>query len=151
MTLGPLEVAVLEFEGDRFPGEIVPALTEVLDLGIVRIVDIVFVTRDAAGSVAAVELEALDDDMAQAVAPIADDVMGLLSEEDVRRVGAALPNDSSAAIVVLEHRWAARLREAIASAKGRVITMERIPAEVAEAAAAAILTSRRGQPRRQRH
>jgi Family of unknown function (DUF6325) len=137
VSLGPVEVAVIEFEGNRFKGDIVPALAEVVDLGIIRIIDIVFVTKDESGSVRGVELDALADEEAEAVAPVTDDVMGLLSEEDVRRVGAALPKSSSAAMVVFEHSWAARLQQAIRDADGRLVAMERIPVDVVEQAAAA--------------
>lgn len=128
---------MIEFEGSRFRGDIVPALAEVVDLGIIRIIDMVFVTKDESGSVRGLELDALDDDEAEAVAPVTDDVMGLLSEEDVRRVGAALTRGSSAAMVVFEHSWAARLQQAIRDANGRLVAMERIPVDVVEQAAAA--------------
>jgi uncharacterized protein DUF6325 len=134
MMLGPIEVVVIEFEGNRFKGEIAPALAEVVGKGIVRIIDLVFVMKDQNGSVRGLELDAAEADVAQAMYPLTDDVMGLLSEQDVQQVGAELRENTSAALIVFEHRWAARLREAIINANGRVVAQERVPADAVERA-----------------
>ena len=137
MTLGPIEVAVIRFEGNRFTGEIAPALAEVVDRGIVRIVDLVFVTKDRYGVVQAFELDDVEDDVADAMSPLTDEVSGLLSEDDVRQVGEQLEPESSAAMVVFEHAWLRRLREAVVNANGRLVAQERIPPDVVEQALAA--------------
>jgi len=137
VTLGQVEIAVIEFRGNRFGGEIVPALAEVVDRGIVRIVDLVFVVKDAVGTVRGIELEALGGDVGQEMLPLMDDVMGLLSDDDVQQVGDVLPPNSSAALIVFEHTWASGLRQAIANADGRIVAQERVPAEVVQRALAA--------------
>jgi hypothetical protein len=141
-NLGPVEVAVIGFDTNkRFKGEIAPALADVVDAGVVRIIDLVFVTKDANGAVRAMELSDADEDVAEVMSMLTEDVTGLLSEDDVREIGEQLQPDSSAAMIVFEHAWARRLREAILRASGRLIAQERIPAEVVERARAARVTA----------
>jgi hypothetical protein len=137
MVPGPVEVAVISFEGNRFKGEIAPALEEIVERGIVRIVDLVFITKDHAGRVLKFEVDDTDPEVAGAMSPLADEVSGLLSEEDVREIGEQLEPNSSAAMIVFEHAWLRRLREAILNANGRLVAQERIPMEVVERALAA--------------
>jgi len=136
-TMGPVDVAVIEFEGGRFRGEIASALADVVDPGIVRIIDLLFLTRDEDGSVRAIELDEVAPDVADAMSPLTDEVSGLLSEDDVRAVGDRLGTNSLAAMIVFEHAWLSRIREAAERANGRVVAHERIPAEVVEQALAA--------------
>lgn len=141
MTRGPVEVSVIAFDGGQFRGEIAPALAEVVDRGLVRVIDLVFLTKDATGAVEAVELDDVDPDVSDALWPLTDEVSGLLSEDDVREVGTRLEPGQAAAMIVFEHAWLRRLSEAIASANGRLVAHERIPAEVVEQAAAARITA----------
>jgi uncharacterized membrane protein len=134
MIPGPVEVAVISFEGNRFKGEIAPALEEIVERGLVSIVDLVFIAKDDDGRVHAMELDDVDADVAGAMSPLADEVAGLLSEDDIREIGEQLQPNSSAAMVVFEHAWLRRLREAILNANGRLVAQERIPAEVVERA-----------------
>ena len=66
-TLGPVEIAVIGFAGNKFTGEVAPALADLIESGTVSILDLVFVTKDADGSVTAIELSDLDDDIAAPV------------------------------------------------------------------------------------
>jgi len=136
-TMGPVDVVVIEFEGGRFPGDIASALADVVDPGIVRIIDLLFLTRDEDGSVRAIELDEVAPDVADAMSPLTDEVSGLLSEDDVRAVGDRLGTNSLAAMIVLEHAWLSRVRDAAERANGRVVAHERIPAAVVEQALAA--------------
>jgi uncharacterized membrane protein len=137
MIPGPVEVAVISFEGNRFNGEIAPALAALVEQGIVRIVDLVFVARDGSGQVRTFELDDAEADVADVMSPLADEVSGLLSEDDIREIGERLQPNSSAAMVVFEHAWLRRLREAILNANGRLVAQERIPMEIVERALAA--------------
>jgi hypothetical protein len=135
--LGPVEVAVIEFEGNQFKGEIAPAMREVVDRGIVRIIDLLFIWKDREGTVRSIELDDIDPEIADAMSPLTDEVMGLLSEDDARRIGEQLHDNCSAAMIVFEHAWLRRLRHAIANANGRLVSQERIPADVVDRALAA--------------
>jgi Family of unknown function (DUF6325) len=137
VTRGPVEVAVIAFGGGRFRGDIAPALAQAVDRGVMRVIDLVFVSKRADGVVEAAELDDVDADVADALWPLTDEVAGLLSEDDVREVGERLRPGDAAAMVVFEHAWLSRLGRAIADANGRMLAHERIPAEVVERAAAA--------------
>jgi uncharacterized membrane protein len=130
-------VAVISFEGDRFKSEIAPALAQVVDRGIVRIVDVLFIAKDEAGKVRTFELDDAEVELADTMWLLADEVSGLLSEDDIAEIGERIEPSSSAAMVVFEHTWLRQLREAILNANGRLVTQERVPAEIVERALAA--------------
>lgn len=136
MSLGPVEYMVIEFPGNQFKGEIIPALCEVVDAGIIRIIDLVFMRKDEQGNVSVTELADLQKDAADAFAPLARDAGTLFAEEDVRKVGEILEKNSSVALLLFEHIWAIRFRDAVLAASGRVIAGERIPGERVDAALA---------------
>lgn len=137
MVPGPVDVAVISFEGDRFKSEIAPALAQVVERGIVRIVDVLFIAKDEAGNVRTFELDDAEVELADTMWLLADEVSGLLSEDDIAEIGERIEPSSSAAMVVFEHTWLRQLREAILNANGRLVTQERVPAEIVERALAA--------------
>src|SRR5260221_209217 len=104
MSLGPVELLVVEFPGNQFKGEIVPALKELVDKQMIRIVDFVFVRKEADGTVSSLELNQLDDGEYATFDPIVADVTGLLSDDDVRQLGELLDDNSSAGLVLFE-KW----------------------------------------------
>lgn len=131
-AMGPLEYVVIEFEGNHLTGEIVPELHRLRDLGIVRVVDLLLIQKDAQGNVSARELSDLSEEEAKSYGPIAGDVLDLLSEADVETAAADLPLNSSGAIALLEHTWATHLRETIRNAQGRLISGGLLPAAEVE-------------------
>jgi uncharacterized membrane protein len=133
---GPVEYVVIAFPGNRFKGEIVPAIAELVDNDIVRIIDVAFVKKDADGTVTTFEYDSLDDVLAFGFADIDGEAGGVLNDEDLELAAEALTPDSSAALVVWEHRWAARVSQAIRDAGGRIIAGERVPDEIVEQALA---------------
>jgi uncharacterized membrane protein len=138
MSIGPIEYLVVAFPGNKFKGEIVPALAELVENEIIRILDLVFIIKDEEGNVGAVELAELDPDHeAAAMSDIAQIDRGLLNEEDIQLAGEALENNSSAGLLVFENVWATKFAEAVRNADGRLVANERIPHEVVQAAMAA--------------
>lgn len=134
--LGPVEFLVVRFPGSRFTGEITPALIELVEAGLVRIIDLVFISKDEDGSIAAFELSELDDDEAAAFSGLyEDDEDDLLSDEDLEIAAAGLAPGDSAAVLVWEDVWAARFAAAVRGAGGEILALERIPREVVLAAA----------------
>jgi len=127
---------VIEFPGNQFKGEIIPALREVVDKGVIRIIDLVFVRKDEQGNVSVMELDDLQKDAADAFAPLAREASTLFAEEDVRKVSEVMEKNSSVALLLFEHLWATRFRDAVLAADGRLIAGERIPKEVVDAALA---------------
>jgi hypothetical protein len=127
-TIGPVDVAVIGFSGDAFHGEIAPALTELAESGIVRIIDLAFVGKAADGS--AVSMVAIDPEVEAAFAKFADDQHDLLSEEDLLQVAESLDPATAALMIVWENSWAARLAQAVRGANGVLISQDRIPHDV---------------------
>jgi uncharacterized membrane protein len=146
--MGPVEYVVIGFPGNRFKGEIVPAVAELVDNDVVRIVDVAFIKKDADGNVTMFEYDALDDVLEFGFADVDGEAGGVLSDEDLELAAEALEPDSSAALIVWEHRWAARVAQAIRDAGGRIIAGERIPDEIVEHALADLATGPDGDPGR---
>jgi uncharacterized membrane protein len=137
MDVGPVEILMLEFPGNKFTGEIAPALAELVEQGTIRVIDLLFVTKDADGQVAAIELSDAGDDVRNAFEPIVQEASGLLSEEDIEDLGEGLDPDSSAAMLLFEHVWATRFRDAIVNSGGELLASVRIPKEVVDEVVAA--------------
>jgi uncharacterized membrane protein len=131
-----VELAVLEFPGSKFKGEIIPALAELVDDGIVRILDLAIVTKGDDGTITTIELSELDDETGAAFDDLDGEVTGLLSEDDLLAAGEALSAGSTAAVIVWEDVWARRLVEAIRGAGGRLVAHDRLDAETVQAALA---------------
>ena len=129
--MGPVEYLIVEFPGNQFKGEIVPALNELVSNGTIRIIDLIFIRKDADGTVTWNELSALPFEVATLFNDLASEVHDLMTEEDF----------IIAADMLFEHAWATRLRDAIVNAKGRVVDNASIPAAAVEAAMEAALSS----------
>jgi hypothetical protein len=132
--VGPVEYMIVAFPGNKFRGEIAPALQELVDSGTVRIIDLAFVGKNAEGEVLALELSDLDQDVQEALSSLGGEPSGLFNEDDLMAAAEELEPDSSAALLVWEDLWAARLAQAIRDADGRLLDLERVPHEVVEAA-----------------
>jgi uncharacterized membrane protein len=137
MSYGPIEYLIVGFPGNKFKGEIIPALAELVENNTIRILDLVFIAKDEEGNVAAMELTELDpEDEAAAMSDISEVDAGLLNEDDIQLAAESLENNSSAGLLVFENVWAARFAEAVRNADGRLLANERIPHDVVEAALA---------------
>ena len=132
--IGPVEYMAVSFPGNKFKGEIVPALKELVDSGTVRIIDLAFVTKDANGNVLAMEVEELDSDAGKAFAALQAEIGDLVNADDLQAVGEVLEPNSSAAVLVWEDVWATKLANAIRNAGGVLLDLERVPHEVVQAA-----------------
>jgi uncharacterized membrane protein len=139
-SMGPVEYVLIAFPGNRFKGEIVPAVAELVDNDIVRIIDVAFIKKDAGGNITMFAYDVLDDVLAFGFADVDGEAGGVLNDEDLELAAEGLEPDSSAALIVWEHRWAARVAQAIRDAGGRIVAGERIPDEVVEQALADLAT-----------
>ena len=122
----PVDLVLLGFPGNQFTGDIAPALRDLVSSGTVRILDLVFITKDADGNVAGVELGDLGEAGA-AFEEVDGEINELLTDEDIETAGEELEPNSSAALLMFENTWAGRLATAIREANGEVIAYERIP------------------------
>jgi uncharacterized membrane protein len=125
---GPVDLVLLRFPGNQFTGEIAPALGELVSNGTVRILDLVFIIKDADGNVAGVELADLGD-VGAAFESIDGEVSELLTDEDIAAAGEELEPNSSAALLMFENSWAGRFVNAVRAANGEVVAYERIGRE----------------------
>jgi len=130
--LGPVEHLIVGFEGNQFKGGIVPALTDLLDKGLIRILDLAVISKDKDGNVLIFEANELTDEVSQALAKLDCSLMGLLTEQDLLQEAETLPLNYTAASMLFENVWAARFAQAIREADGQMLLNTRIPNDVVE-------------------
>jgi hypothetical protein len=128
-TSGPVDCVLIRFPGNKFRGEIAPALADLVNDGTIHIIDLVFILKDENGDVTAAELTDLGEDAAT-FDDIDGDVGELLSEEDIMDAAEDLEANTSALLIVFENSWAARLATAMRNADGEVVAFERIPHDI---------------------
>jgi hypothetical protein len=133
-VMGPIDYLVVEFPGNRMTGEGLPMLVDLVDRGIIRILDLVFVRKDLDGTLSGVTIADLDSDGRLDLAVFDGASSGLLSSEDIDDAGSVLENGSSAGILVYENTWAAPLAAALRRGGGQLIANGRIPVQAALAA-----------------
>jgi uncharacterized membrane protein len=132
--IGPVDYAIIAFPGNRFRGEIAPAIGELVDDGTIRIIDIAFVGKDADGNAVAMELTELDPDVQEGLEKLGIEVGGLFNEDDLMDAADGLEPNSSAALLVWENVWARKVAQAMRDAGGELLAFERLPHEVVQAA-----------------
>jgi hypothetical protein len=133
MAVGPVDVYIIGFPGNKFTGRIAPAIMELVENGTIRILDLLFVMKDADGIVTTLEAQDLDEDGA-AFVDINVAQPGALGPEDAEEVSDDLPAGSAAMLVAFENLWAGRLVDALQAADAVVIDSIRIPVDVVQAA-----------------
>ena len=136
MTLGPLEYTVIGFAGNNFDGSIAREIGRVVENGTIRIVDAVGVLKDEGGDVAVIEIDAKSDPRFESLAPLLEGTMGLFTPEDVATLAASLPANTSALVLLFEHRWAVHVKEAVQAAGGVLLARSVIAPEILEEASA---------------
>ena len=127
--MGPIDYLIVEFPGNHMTGEALPLLVDLVDRGIVRIIDLMFVRKELDGSVAAMELTDLDGDGELDLTLFEGASSGLLGDEDIEEAGHALEPGNSAGIVVYENVWAAPFAAALRRAGAQVVDSGRIPVQ----------------------
>jgi hypothetical protein len=125
--LGPVDFVIVEFPAGHtnFTGEMAEELLKLVDSGIIRLIDVLILTKDENGDIDAVELEDLEDlgELERLEADLAE----LLAEEDVVNLAAAMEPGSVAGVLVYENLWAAPFAAAARRAGGQLIADGRIP------------------------
>lgn len=133
MTLGPIEMVVIGFPGSKFTGDIRPRILDLVDRGVVNVIDALLVRKDADGGVAFVELQELADDAdALALGAVIHQQLELLSDDDVHTLAEDLRPGSSALAIVFEHTWMRPVRDAVAESGGVLLADIHVPAEVVD-------------------
>jgi hypothetical protein len=132
--LGPVDWIVVEFPGSRFNGQIAPALLDLVERDLVRVLDLLVLKKDAGGSLEAFELSDLDEGEIGELRTYESELAMLLSEEDVTSLAAAIEPGSSAAVLVWENSWAAPFASAVRRSGGQLVASGRIPIQAMLAA-----------------
>jgi hypothetical protein len=134
MELGPVQVLVIGFENGNFSGEILAELRRLREHDIVRLVDLLFVTKDESGEIEALEKSDLAEDETHGFGLLAGALIGVgAADEGAEQSGSvvdpdsvwflsdAIPPGTSAGIALLEHRWAIPLSDAIQGAGANLL------------------------------
>ncbi|MBD0691571.1 DUF6325 family protein [Streptomyces sp. CBMA123] len=136
--LGPIDYLVVEFPGTRLTGEGMPLLLDLVDRGIIRILDLTFVRKESDGSFTAMEVADLDGDGQLDLTVFEGASSGLLGDDDISEAANALEPGSSAAVLVYENLWAAPLAAALRRAGAQFVAGGRIPVQSVLAALEAV-------------
>ena len=129
--MGPIDYVVLEWPGEQPVGDVVPLILDVIDRGIIRVLDIAVVAKGDDGSIATLDLGALDD---ASFAEFDGASAGLLGDDDLEEAAEALKPGTSAAVLVWENRWAAPIAVALRRSGGQLVASGRIPVQAILAA-----------------
>jgi hypothetical protein len=139
MTYGPIDLIALEFPGNRFKGEILPELFDLVDKGIIRIIDLVIIMKDQ-GEVIVREFRELDAAHIDMFNPLKAEVSQMITRADIDMIAEQLAENSTAGLMLIENLWAKKTQQAMLDANGRLVMFERIPHDVVEEALADIAT-----------
>jgi len=132
--MGPVDYLVIEFPGSRMTGEGLPLLVDLVDRGIIRLLDLTFVKKELDGSVRGVTIADLDEDGKLDLAVFEGASSGLLGQDDIEEASGALEPGSSAALLIYENTWAAPLATALRRGGAQLVAGGRIPVQAILAA-----------------
>lgn len=132
--MGPVDYLVVEFPEGRLTGEGLPLLVDLVDRGIIRVLDLVFVRKRADGTVEGVELTDVDHDGTLDLVVFEGVTTGLVDADDLAEAAGVLDVGSIAAILVYENRWAAPLASALRRGGGQLVAGGRVPVQALLAA-----------------
>jgi len=126
--MGPVDYILVEWAGRQPNGEAMPHLVDLVDRGLIRIIDLAFITKDGDGNVAGLELADLGGEVAE-LAVFEGASSGLIRDDDIATAADVLAPGTSAALLVYENTWAAPFAAAVRRSGGELIASGRIPAE----------------------
>jgi hypothetical protein len=132
--MGPIDYVLIEFPDAQPKGEAAPLLLDLVDRGLIRILDFMFIRKDEDGTVSGVEITDLDGDGVPDFLAFEGASSGLLSDEDRDEAGKAMEAGTAAALLVWENRWAAPFARAVRKAGGQLVASGRIPVQAVLAA-----------------
>ena len=128
IEMGPIDYLLVEWPGRQPNGEAAPYLVDLVERGLIRILDLTFIAKDEDGNVAGLELADLGDGAAE-LSVFEGASSGLISDDDVNEAAAALEPGTSAALLVYENSWAGPFAAAVRRSGGQLVASGRIPAE----------------------
>ena len=133
--IGPVDYAIIVFPGNRFKGDIAPAIADLVENGTIRVIDTAFVGKDTDGNTVAMEMTELDPDVQKGLEKAGIiEAGGLFNEDDLMKAAEGLEPNTSAALLVWENVWARKVAQAMRDAGGVLVAFERLPHDVVQAA-----------------
>jgi uncharacterized membrane protein len=133
IEMGPIDYVLVEWPGRQPNGEVAPHLVDLVDRGLIRILDLALIAKDGDGTAAGIELADLGDGAAE-LSVFEGAASGLISDDDIGEAAAALEPGTSAALLVFENTWAAPFATAVRRSGGQLVASGRIPVADIEAA-----------------
>jgi hypothetical protein len=128
LELGPVDYLVIEFPGSKMTGEGFPILVDLVDRGVIRILDLVFIQKDLEGEVTVVELSEFDDETAGHLSVFQGASSGLLDGSDIGEAAKAVEPGSAAGILLYENRWAGPFVAAMRRSGAELVASGRVAA-----------------------
>jgi hypothetical protein len=138
--MGPIDYLIVEWPGRQPTGEALPHLIDLVDRGLIRVLDLSFIAKGEDGSVATLEIADLGDEV-DIFADFEGASSGLLGDDDIEEAGNALEPGTSAALLVYENRWTAPFASAVRRSGGQLVASGRIPVQAVLAALDAVEAS----------
>jgi hypothetical protein len=132
--MGPIDCVVIEFPDGQPKGEAAPLLLDLVDRGIIRILDLMFITKDKDGTISGLEIKDFDSERVGELSVFTGASSGILTDEDRQGAGNALEPGTAGAVLMYENRWAAPFARAVRKAGGQLVAFERIPVQAVLAA-----------------
>jgi len=126
-ALGPISYLIVQFPGNKMTGEGFPILVDLVDRGLIRILDLVFVTRNDDGSISSIELSDLDGDGTMDLAVFEGASSGMLDDSDLADAADVIDKGSSAGILIFENRWATDFVQALRRSDAQLVAAGYIP------------------------
>lgn len=124
--MGPIDYLVVEFPGNRMTGEGLPLLVDLVDRGIIRILDLRFIRKDEDGSVTALEIADLTGDGLLDLAVFEGANSGLLGQDDLEEAAAAVEPGNSAGLLIYENTWAGPFAAALRRGGAQLVASGRL-------------------------
>jgi hypothetical protein len=131
MTYGPVDFVALKFMGNKFKGDGLKALNDLMKKKIVRVIDLVIISKNKEGALTVKEIQEPDPEFLAIFDPTkVKGTHGMIKKDDIDMIAKELENNSTAALMLFENLWAIKFKEAILEANGEQLMFARIPHEV---------------------
>jgi hypothetical protein len=131
--MGPIDYILVEWPGRQPNGEVAPHLVDLVDRGLIRVLDLVFIAKDEDGTIRGLEIADVGGEVTE-LSVFEGASSGLLSHEDVEEAGGVMEPGTSAALLVFENTWAAPFATAVRRSGGQLVSSGRIPVQAVLAA-----------------